>query len=116
MRNQAQLPFGDPLAANPERLRQMREFGSAEARRESLKSQTGAKREKVYQRIMEYAAAYAEGFTADEISACWHCSINHVAPRITELLQLGRLKMTGERRKTRAGGWAAVLAVRGDAE
>jgi hypothetical protein len=112
MRNQAQLPFGDPLAANPERLRQMREFGSADARREAHAKQTNPRKERMWGRIMEYARAH-ENFTADEVAADWKCSSNHTAPRICELLQLGRLKMTGERRRTRAGGFAAVLKVNG---
>jgi hypothetical protein len=49
------------------------------------------------------------GATADEIAEAWQCSPNHCAPRATELIRDGRLIRSGQRRKTRAGCYAAVL-------
>src|SRR3989442_1261310 len=49
------------------------------------------------------------GATSDEIAEAWQCSPNHCAPRATELIRDGRLVRSGQRRKTRAGCWAAVL-------
>ena len=102
--NQSGFDFA-PRARNED---WMKPVSTADTRRAA---QPSAKRkEALYARIMEWAAG--REFTADELSAEWHCSINHVAPRLTELLQLGRLKMTGTRRKTRCGGQAAVLKER----
>lgn len=51
------------------------------------------------------------GITADEVAADWHCSHNHVAPRLSELKKYGLLVPSKDRRKTRAGRWARVLLV-----
>ena len=48
------------------------------------------------------------GATADQVAEHFNCSPNHVAPRISELKMLGKLKPLG-RRKTRSGCTAAVL-------
>ena len=106
--HQTGMLFQPPDAANPERLRELRSFGAAEARREAHRRQTRARKEKLYQEILEFSCGRG-GFTADELAAAWDCPANHVAPRISELLKSGRLIETGERRQTRSGSWAAVL-------
>lgn len=64
----------------------------------------------VWTRILAFAAQRGvHGFTADELSAAWTCSPNHVAPRITELLQAGKLVATRRTRPTRSGSSARVL-------
>jgi hypothetical protein len=50
------------------------------------------------------------GATADEVAAAWDCSHNHVAPRISELQDDGRL-VPRHRRKTRSGRYARVYVV-----
>ena len=102
--------FAPPDAANPERLRELRSFGAAEARREAHRRQNPSRKEKMWDRIVEFIRARGNA-TADEITAAWGCSPNSVAPRCCELLKLGRLRMTGAHRETRQGGRAAVLEV-----
>ncbi len=63
--------------------------------------------------IMQFAIARgAYGLTADELTAAWQCSPNHVAPRITELKASGLLVTTAILRLTRAGSPARVLVAR----
>ena len=60
--------------------------------------------------IYGYAATQKEdGVLADEVAEAFHCTHNHVAPRISELKREGRLVPIGKRRRTRAGSWARVL-------
>ena len=49
------------------------------------------------------------GITADEVTAPWGCSPNHVAPRITELKKSGLLVRTNRTRPTQTGSPARVL-------
>ncbi len=83
---------------------------AADARRDAHARQTREKKQKLYEEILEFAHGRG-GFTADELAESWDCSPNHVAPRISELLKLGKLVETGARRKTRSGAWAAVLNI-----
>ncbi len=92
--------------ADLERVRQMQAFSATEARREA--QPTGREKETLYNAIIAWTRKHGD-FTADELAAAWRCNPNHVAPRISELLTLGRLVETGARRKTRSGHWAAVL-------
>jgi len=84
---------------------------AADARRDAHARQTREKKQKLYEEILEFAHGRG-GFTADELAESWNCSPNHVAPRISEMLDKGLLVETGERRKTRSDGWAAVLTVK----
>ena len=105
--SQTGFDFGLPETQRPRQEPWM----PADARREAHARQTPSRKERMWERIMEYAASHPEGFTADQLAADWHCSPNHTAPRCTELLQLGRLRMTGEKRRTRSSYLAAVLRV-----
>jgi hypothetical protein len=51
------------------------------------------------------------GMTADEMSARLNLSILAVRPRCSELVRLGELRRTAERRKNTSGMSAAVLVV-----
>ena len=108
----AQLPmFEPPRDANPERVRQLRDFATAETRRHAHAAQAAQKKQATWGRIMDFARGRGEsGFTADELAASWQCSPNHTAPRICELVKLGKLKAVGHR-DTRYGRPAAVLVV-----
>lgn len=91
---------GAPLKAEPH-------FTPAQARREASDAAM-AKKQQMYARILQWAAKVGD-FTVDELAAEWGCPTTHVAPRVTELLDLGKLRPTGKRRKTRMGKGAAVL-------
>jgi hypothetical protein len=52
------------------------------------------------------------GIIADEVTALWGCSPNHVAPRITELKKSGLLVETDHTRPTRTGSPARVLVAK----
>lgn len=67
-------------------------------------------KEAVRDRVLRFAKQKGNfGITPDEVAARFHCSHNHVAPRITELKALGELKASDRRRPTRAGATARVL-------
>jgi hypothetical protein len=53
----------------------------------------------------------AHGLTADELSAAWNCSHNHVAPRISELRRAGLLALARRTRQTRTGSLAQVYVL-----
>jgi hypothetical protein len=52
-----------------------------------------------------------EGMTADEMAANLNLSVLAVRPRCSELVRLGELRRTAERRKNSSGMSAAVLVV-----
>lgn len=106
--HQTALPFGP---AETERKRADFPWGAAEAKRDAHSRQTARRKEKMWERIVEYIREHGDA-TADEITAAWGCSPNSVAPRCCELLKLGRLEMTGAHRETRQGCKAAVLRLR----
>ena len=63
--------------------------------------------------ILAFAVAQkAYGLIADELTAAWRCSPNHVAPRITDLKGDGLLVETSRTRLTRAGNPARVLVAK----
>ncbi len=65
-------------------------------------------KELVRLQILDFIRAQrGNGATADEVAAAWDCSHNHVAPRISELQDDGRL-VPRHTRKTRAGRSARV--------
>jgi hypothetical protein len=83
---------------------------------ESIEAHESIKDYKQRVRLAIYAVARrrgSTGITADEVSAEWGSSHNHVAPRMTELKAAGLLVPTQIRRKTRAGRWARVLVIKG---
>lgn len=106
---QANLDFGVPLReqVNEARLRELRSFAPADARREAHDAAMRSK-QRMYAQILAWAKRRRD-FIVDELIAEWNCSPNHVAPRCTEMLQMGKLVSTGKRRKTRMGRGAAVL-------
>jgi len=53
----------------------------------------------------------SEGATADELCADLGLTRNSVAPRLTEMSKLGTVIDSGRRRRTPAGGLAAVYVV-----
>ena len=68
-------------------------------------------KEKVRLRILDFVRERGDnGATADEVAAAWDCSHNHVAPRISELQDDGRL-VPRHRRKTRSGRNARVYVL-----
>jgi hypothetical protein len=67
---------------------------------------------RVYADILDFARDQRNrGLIADELSAAWGCSHNHVAPRIRELVELGELVDSGRLRKTRTGRSAHVFVL-----
>lgn len=63
--------------------------------------------------VIVFAVAQGtRGLIADELTAAWQCSHNHVAPRITELKGVGLLVETSRTRLTRAGSSARVLVAK----
>jgi hypothetical protein len=68
-------------------------------------------KEKVRLQILDFIRERGDnGATADEVAAAWDCSHNHVAPRISELQDDGRL-VPRHRRKTRSGRNARVYVL-----
>jgi hypothetical protein len=62
------------------------------------------------QQILDFITFRASrGATVDEIVAYFDSNHNHIAPRVSELKAMRLIQMSGERRKTRAGCYAAVL-------
>ncbi len=53
--------------------------------------------------------AGSAGMTLDELSVCFGCSPNALSGRVTELKQMGLVRHTADRRRTRAGASAAVI-------
>ncbi len=86
----------------------MQPASTGDTRRTAHERQTAKRKERTWQRIMEYIRAHGDA-TADEITAAWDASPNSIAPRCCELLKLGRLVKTGEYRETRYGCKAAVV-------
>ena len=72
--------------------------------RQAAHLRTSETKADTWAKIMVYAAQRGpRGFTADELAADWHCSPNHTAPRVTELVKDGRLVRSGRTRRTRSG-------------
>jgi hypothetical protein len=81
--------------------------------REAAHVQVRPTKQDTYARILAYADLRGRrGFTADEATADFGCSHNHVAPRITEPSDAGELVLTGERRRTRSNCLARVFVAR----
>ena len=69
-------------------------------------------REQTCKLILQFARVRgAYGLTADELSAAWGCSHNHVAPRISELKRAGLLAWARRTRPTRTGSPAQVYVL-----
>ena len=82
--------------------------GNPESRAANLA--ISASKEVVRKRVLEFAAGRGErGITADEVAEAFHCTHNHVAPRISELRTMGLLLPSDHRRATRSGCTARVL-------
>lgn len=62
-------------------------------------------------RVLRLFANADDGLTADEVVRACGGTPNSWAPRCTELLQIGLLERTAQRRRTRQGGSAAVLVI-----
>lgn len=111
MSTQANLDFGVPLRerVDERRLAELRSFSPAQARREASAAAMRDK-QRIYRQILAWARQRRD-FIVDELVAEWGCEHNHVAPRVSELLDVGKLVPTGERRKTRKNCGAAVLRI-----
>jgi hypothetical protein len=108
MNSEPMLPFGPPPTERVDQAR-VRQWG--DARREAHKRQSPSRKEAMWNRIVAYVREHGDA-TADEITAAWGASPNSVAPRVCELLKLGRLVKTGAYRKTRYGCDACVVKER----
>ena len=80
--------------------------------RRAAHARIGPGREKIYQRILDFARQRgSRGLIADELAASWVCSHNQVAPRISELVKRGRLVAAQCTRLTRTGSPARVYVL-----
>jgi hypothetical protein len=80
--------------------------------RRAAHERTVPTREQTCKLIVQFARARgAYGLTADELSATWGCSHNHVAPRISELKRAGLLALARCTRPTRTGSPAHVYVL-----
>lgn len=69
--------------------------------------------EAVRQQVYDFISNSPLGCTADDVASALGAVHNRVAPRLHELAQMGLVKETGLRRKTRQGCMAAIYRVAG---
>lgn len=77
-----------------------------ETYREDVLPEVSQKQKLIMARII---AAGSKGMTLDQLSAQMHVPANALSGRVTELVRLGRVQHTKERRRTRAGSTASVI-------
>lgn len=88
-------------------------YTTMKARRESSQAAMPGKQKRYAQIMKVYATRPTDGLTPEEAAFILELDIRQTAPRCTELVKLGKLEETGERRETKMGRGAAVLRLAG---
>lgn len=103
--NAQQLDFAAVLTA-PNHPPYQRHSDTSRAAADSVAEVTGALRVRVFRAI---EASGTHGMTAAELETALHLDGSTVRPRVCELIEMGRVCDSGERRETPSGRKARVL-------